>query len=85
MHIPAKDRAQRPFFIYWAPGATHAPHHVPAEWADKNASHAITAELEVPVKGPDGIIVATHLADLQTLRRHKGSPNQPWETIVTGR
>ncbi len=25
----------KPFFIYWAPGATHAPHHVPAAWADK--------------------------------------------------
>ncbi len=25
----------KPFFIYWAPGATHAPHHAPAEWADK--------------------------------------------------
>ena len=25
----------KPFFIYYAPGATHAPHHVPAEWADK--------------------------------------------------
>ena len=25
----------RPFFAYFAPGATHAPHHVPAEWADK--------------------------------------------------
>jgi len=25
----------KPFFIYWAPGATHAPHHVPAEWSDK--------------------------------------------------
>ena len=24
-----------PFFIYFAPGATHAPHHVPQEWADK--------------------------------------------------
>jgi len=22
----------RPFFVYYAPGATHAPHHVPAEW-----------------------------------------------------
>ena len=22
----------RPFFIYFAPGATHAPHHVPKEW-----------------------------------------------------
>jgi len=25
----------RPFFIYYAPGATHAPHHVPKEWMDK--------------------------------------------------
>lgn len=24
-----------PFFTYFAPGATHAPHHVPVEWADK--------------------------------------------------
>ena len=25
----------KPFFIYFAPGATHAPHHVPMDWADK--------------------------------------------------
>jgi arylsulfatase len=25
----------KPFFTYFAPGATHAPHHVPREWADK--------------------------------------------------
>ena len=25
----------RPFFVYFAPGATHAPHHVPTEWADR--------------------------------------------------
>jgi arylsulfatase len=25
----------RPFFVYFAPGATHGPHHVPKEWADK--------------------------------------------------
>ena len=25
----------RPFFMYYAPGATHAPHHVPPEWADR--------------------------------------------------
>jgi arylsulfatase A-like enzyme len=25
----------KPFFIYFAPGATHAPHHVPKEWSDK--------------------------------------------------
>ena len=28
---------ERPFMVYFAPGATHAPHHVPKEWADKYA------------------------------------------------
>ena len=27
----------KPFLVYFAPGATHAPHHVPLEWADKYA------------------------------------------------
>ena len=27
----------RPFFVYFAPGATHAPHHVPKEWVDTYA------------------------------------------------
>jgi len=27
--------SDKPFFIYFAPGATHAPHHVPKEWADR--------------------------------------------------
>ncbi len=25
----------KPFFVYFAPGATHAPHHAPKEWCDK--------------------------------------------------
>jgi len=25
----------KPFFVYFAPGATHAPHHVPKQWADQ--------------------------------------------------
>ena len=28
---------ERPFFLYYAPGAQHAPHHVPKEWADRYA------------------------------------------------
>jgi arylsulfatase A-like enzyme len=27
--------ADKPFFMYFAPGACHAPHHVPKAWADK--------------------------------------------------
>ncbi len=25
----------KPFFVYWAPGAAHGPHHIFKEWADK--------------------------------------------------
>lgn len=25
----------KPFFMYWAPGGVHGPHHVAAEWADR--------------------------------------------------
>ena len=28
-------RPDKPFFVYFAPGATHTPHHVPKEWADR--------------------------------------------------
>ncbi|WP_439102971.1 arylsulfatase [Congregibacter sp.] len=43
----------RPFLMYWAPGAVHGPHHVASEWADKykgkfddgwDASHQRTYE-----------------------------------------
>jgi arylsulfatase A-like enzyme len=27
---------EKPFYVYFAPGAVHAPHHVPKEWIDKN-------------------------------------------------
>ncbi len=26
---------EKPFFMYWAPGAAHGPHHIMKEWADK--------------------------------------------------
>ena len=32
----ARRRSPRsPFFVYFAPGATHAPHQVPEEWIEK--------------------------------------------------
>lgn len=30
-----KAAANKPFFLYYAPGATHAPHQVAAEWSDR--------------------------------------------------
>jgi arylsulfatase A-like enzyme len=31
-HVNAPEK---PFFLYYGPGAGHAPHHVPTEWADR--------------------------------------------------
>ena len=30
-----RSRPEKPFFLYYAPGAAHAPHHAPKEWTDK--------------------------------------------------
>ncbi len=35
IHQQKSATPDRPFFIYYAPGATHAPHHVPQAWIDK--------------------------------------------------
>jgi len=35
IHKQKSVTPDRPFFVYYAPGATHAPHHVPKAWMDK--------------------------------------------------
>ena len=35
IHTQKALMPDKPFFIYFSPGATHAPHHVPKAWADK--------------------------------------------------
>ncbi|MDI9915375.1 arylsulfatase [Rhodococcus sp. IEGM 1379] len=35
MHNQKAAAPDKPFFLYYAPGAAHAPHHVAPEWADK--------------------------------------------------
>jgi len=35
IHQEKSATPDRPFFIYYAPGATHAPHHVPKSWIDR--------------------------------------------------
>jgi arylsulfatase A-like enzyme len=61
----------KPFFMYFAPGATHAPHHVPKEWADQyrgkfahgwDAQRQITfaRQKELGVIGADAGLTARH-------------------------
>ena len=61
----------KPFFMYFAPGATHAPHQVPAEWIEKykgkfahgwDKQREITFERqkELGVIPPDAVLTPRH-------------------------
>jgi arylsulfatase A-like enzyme len=61
----------KPFFMYFAPGATHAPHQVPNEWIDKykgkfahgwDRQREITFERqkELGVIAPDAVLTPRH-------------------------
>ena len=61
----------KPFFMYFAPGATHAPHHVPKEWIEKykgkfahgwDKQREITFERqkELGVIAPDAVLTPRH-------------------------
>jgi arylsulfatase A-like enzyme len=61
----------KPFFMYYAPGATHAPHHVPEEWADHHRGRfaagwdalreeMFTRQKELGVIPPDAELTARH-------------------------
>jgi arylsulfatase A-like enzyme len=61
----------KPFFMYFAPGATHAPHQVPPEWIEKykgkfahgwDRQREITFERqkELGVIAPDAVLTSRH-------------------------
>src|SRR5256885_3820948 len=61
----------KPFFMYYAPGGTHAPHHVPKEWADKYKGkfdrgwdalreETLARQKELGVVPPDADLTARH-------------------------
>ncbi len=63
----------KPFFMYFAPGATHAPHHVPKEWIDKykgKFAHGWDKQREITfnqqkkmgVIGADAVLTPRHAA-----------------------
>src|SRR5262249_55420640 len=61
----------KPFFIYFAPGATHAPHHVPSEWSarykgkfdqgwDKLREETFARQKKLGVIPPDSQLTPRH-------------------------
>ncbi len=65
----------KPFFVYFAPGATHAPHHVPKEWIDKykgKFEHGWDKQREITFKKQKELGVDRAEAELTP--RHKEIP-----------
>jgi arylsulfatase len=65
----------KPFFIYFSPGATHAPHHVPKEWADKykgKFAHGWDVQREITFKKQKELGVISQ--DCELTRRHAEIP-----------
>ena len=67
--------SDKPFFMYFAPGATHAPHHVAKEWADKykgKFAHGWDEQREITFKKQKemGVIAA----DAELTGRHAEIP-----------
>ena len=61
----------KPFFVYYAPGATHAPHHVPVEWSDRYKGRfdagwdslreeTLARQKELGVVPPDTVLTERH-------------------------
>jgi arylsulfatase A-like enzyme len=72
--------ADKPFFMYFAPGACHAPHHVPKEWADKykgKFDHGWDKQRELTMKRQKELGVISQDAELT--KRHADIP--AWDAM----
>ena len=70
----------KPFFVYFAPGATHAPHHVPKEWADKykgKFAHGWDKQREITFQKQKALGVIPQDAELT--KRHAEIP--AWDAM----
>jgi arylsulfatase len=81
----------KPFFLYYCPGACHAPHHVPKEWADKykgkfDMGYEAYRELVFERQKKMGIV--TDKAELSPINPYideKGPDGQGWPELDTVR
>lgn len=70
----------KPFFMYFAPGACHAPHHVPKEWIDKykgQFAHGWDRQREITFAKQKELGVIPVDAELTV--RHDGIPS--WDEM----
>jgi arylsulfatase A-like enzyme len=70
----------KPFFMYFAPGATHAPHHVPNEWIDRykgKFAHGWDRQREITLARQKELGVIP--PDAELTKRHEEIP--AWEDM----
>ena len=81
----------KPFFLYYAFGAGHAPHHVPKEWADKykgkfDMGYEAYREIVFANQKKMGIIpAAAELSPINPYTGLKGPKGQNWPELDTVR
>jgi len=71
----------KPFFMYYAPGACHAPHHVPKEWAEKykgKFDHGWDRQRELTIERQKELGVISEDAELT--KRHAEIP--AWDDMA---
>jgi arylsulfatase A-like enzyme len=81
----------KPFFLYYCPGACHAPHHAPKEWADRyqgkfDMGYEAYRELVFERQKQMGVI--TDKAELSPINPYvdeKGPAGQDWPELDTVR
>jgi arylsulfatase len=81
----------KPWFLYFAPGAAHAPHHVPKEWADKykgkfDMGYERYREIVLARQIEMGLMPkGTELAPINAYIDEQGPKGQPWPEQETVR
>ena len=80
---------EKPFFLYYAPGACHAPHHAPKEWIDKykgrfDMGYEAMRERDARPPEGDGHRPAGHRAAADQPDRHARDPHRPGRQAVPG-
>ena len=77
----------KPFFMYYCPGATHAPHHSPKEWADKykgtfDMGYEKIRETILANQIRMGLLPAgTELSPINPYANEKSADGTPWPPV----
>jgi arylsulfatase A-like enzyme len=85
-----QSAAEKPWFMWFCPGANHAPHHVPKEWADKykgkfDDGYEAYREWVLPRMIEKGILPeGTEMTEMNPLPSDRVTPGdlvRPWDSL----